>query len=146
MMNTKANAGLFFFIFFVIIIVVAGVILVIALIGEKVPPTVDDPPPLEVLNPSDCLDKKENLLSFIDAKCTLKIKNSNQYYPIQLQPKFKCWKLSKTYNPKYIDAEEKAIIAGGTEEFTVRYENNGREWNCVIDDFNAMPIPQTTKE
>ncbi len=134
---------------FLIVAVFLGLILLllVAIGGGNEPP--DDPPPegvdpsYEIVNPNNCKNR-EDTFGWGKVKCAITIRNMESHIPIQLEPTFKCWKLSESYSPKYIPSQRKAIASGGSEEFSVKFDNDGREWSCEISNVNPTPIQNRT--
>ncbi len=89
-------------------------------------------PNFSIINNQICLNQ-EDPWGLAKAKCTISIGNLENEIPIQFQPEFKCFKLSDQ-NPKFITADLKAIPSKNIEEFTITYDNDGREWSCIIND------------
>ena len=145
--NKQGQGGLIGFLVVVGVVILFIVIIVSAFSKDK-PPTTQSPEPelkLQILNSGNCLNQKDpwGWKLFVKATCVLSVKNLEQT-AVQLQPIFKCWQLRLPNNLSYPKAEKKAIVSGEVVEFKVKYDNDGREWSCEIDDLNAEPLPKSS--
>jgi len=151
MINKKGQVGVIIFLLFIVGIIGIGVWILTTPNNDTDndedvltnPENGNEPshrePNIKILDNNKCLNQKDQF--GIRVKCTISVHNLEKILAVQLQPEFKCWKLAEPAFPEYINAEKKAIISGGVEEFTVRYDNDGREWSCMIDNLNADKIP-----
>lgn len=92
-------------------------------------------PKLQILNPEKCLNQKDDFIGF-KVDCELAIKNLEDK-PVELTPKFECYKLSEPNDKDILTAQKDAISSGDQRMFKVSYNNKGREWSCKIIDFGV---------
>lgn len=135
MENKKGQEG--FIIFLLLCFAAAAVIFgIFALNGNtsKDNSENNDYPNLKILNQNDCLNQKDQF--GFKADCALTIKNLENK-PVELTPRFECYKLSSPYAKEVLVAEKNAIPSGDQRTFKISYGNSGREWNCEITDFGV---------
>ena len=82
------------------------------------------------------VNQKDTISVFNKVECALKIKNLENG-PVELNPLFRCYRLSSPQTAKIIKGGVDAIPSQGIKEFTISFDNKDREWSCEIEDFGV---------
>lgn len=135
-MNNRGQEAMFvlLLVFIAISLLIGGVFVGVSFTGNTIKDNNGASPNLQIINSGNCLNQKDQFGFEIDCKLTIK---NLENRPVELTPKFECYKLGDPYDKETLSSEKDAIPSGDERTFKISYDNDGREWSCKIIDFGV---------